>query len=157
MPSVTPTPTLQETAPAPVAAPVPAAAPQPQEKTWERSWTVEEMRRQSKDWNLAADAGMLLYLKQFSQRIISRTHDTGKLVDTLSHDAVMLDVRLHNTFNEFQMLANTQFIENRVYDEATDGPAPDAAATAAAAAERDKAKDADKERQGTQDTRATRG
>jgi hypothetical protein len=41
---------------------------------------VAEMRAQSKAWNLAADAGMLLFLKQFSQRIISKTYETGKLV-----------------------------------------------------------------------------
>ena len=38
------------------------------------------MRAHSTSWNLAADAGMLLYLKRFSQRIIARTHDIGQLV-----------------------------------------------------------------------------
>jgi hypothetical protein len=61
-------------------------------------------------------------------------------VDGLAHDAVMLDVRLHNTFNEFQMLANTQFIENRVFDEATES-APNGAADA-----KDKDKEKEKEK-----------
>ena len=89
------------------------------EKTWERPWTLAEMRVNSKCWTLAADAGMLLYLKQFSQKIISRTHDIGLAVDGLSHDTLMGHSRLSNVFNEFQMLASTQFIENRVFDEAT--------------------------------------
>jgi hypothetical protein len=33
-------------------------------------------------------------------------------IDNLVSEATEADVRLHNTFNEFLMLANNQFIEN---------------------------------------------
>ncbi|CAG2227261.1 FAM21 [Mytilus edulis] len=55
-------------------------------RLWEKSWTMDEMRKNANNWSLAGDAGM-----------------TG--------------VRVHNVFNDFIMLANTQFVENRVYDE----------------------------------------
>ena len=36
------------------------------------------------------------------------------------HETKSTDTRLHNVFNEFLSLANTQFIENRVYEDDTD-------------------------------------
>lgn len=38
-------------------------------------------------------------------------------IDNLASDVAEADVRLHNTFNEFMMLADGQFIENRVYED----------------------------------------
>lgn len=38
-------------------------------------------------------------------------------VDDLVSDTVKTNVRVHNTFNEFLMLSNFQFVENRVYDD----------------------------------------
>ncbi len=101
------------------------------------------MRKESNNWTLAADAGMLLYLKKFSQKIIARTHDIGLLVDGLALDTQMADARLHNHFNEFQMLANTQFIENRVFDEASEAPA----LVQAAEKEKEKGKEKEKTRE----------
>lgn len=37
------------------------------EKSWERSWTTEEMRNKRQEWSLAADAGLLKHLQQFSE------------------------------------------------------------------------------------------
>ncbi|XP_048730198.2 WASH complex subunit 2-like isoform X4 [Ostrea edulis] len=86
-------------------------------KPWERPWTVEEMRKDANNWSLSGDAGLLLYLKDFSQKMISRVHEIEKEVDGLMHDSKMTGVRANNVFNDFIMLANTQFVENRVYDE----------------------------------------
>ncbi|XP_061181281.1 WASH complex subunit 2-like isoform X2 [Saccostrea echinata] len=86
-------------------------------KPWERPWTVEEMRKEATNWSLSGDAGLLLYLKDFSQKMISRVHEIEKEVDGLMHDSKMTGVRANNVFNDFIMLANTQFVENRVYDE----------------------------------------
>ncbi|KAM8774380.1 WASH complex subunit 2A isoform 7-T7 [Rhynchonycteris naso] len=89
-------------------------APEP---VWERPWSVEEIRRSSQSWSLAADAGLLQFLQEFSQQTISRTHEIKKQVDGLIRETKVTDCRLHNVFNDFLMLSNTQFIENRVYDE----------------------------------------
>ncbi|XP_055460156.1 WASH complex subunit 2C isoform X6 [Psammomys obesus] len=89
-------------------------APEP---VWERPWSVEEIRRSSQNWSLAADAGLLQFLQEFSQQTISRTHEIKKQVDGLIQETKATHCRLHNVFNDFLMLSNTQFIENRVYDE----------------------------------------
>uniref|UniRef100_A0A2K6TT35 FAM21/CAPZIP domain-containing protein n=1 Tax=Saimiri boliviensis boliviensis TaxID=39432 RepID=A0A2K6TT35_SAIBB len=92
------------------------------EPVWERPWSVEEIRRSSQSWSLAADAGLLQFLQEFSQQTISRTHEIKKQVDGLIRETKATDCRLHNVFNDFLMLSNTQFIENRVYDEEVEEP-----------------------------------
>ncbi|MGH0115574.1 UNVERIFIED_CONTAM: hypothetical protein FKN15_024904 [Acipenser sinensis] len=87
------------------------------EHIWERPWSLEEMRKTSENWSLAADSGLLLFLQDFSQRIMSKTHEIEKQLDGLIRDTKATDCCLHTVFNDFLMLSNTQFIENRVYDE----------------------------------------
>uniref|UniRef100_H0WYF7 FAM21/CAPZIP domain-containing protein n=1 Tax=Otolemur garnettii TaxID=30611 RepID=H0WYF7_OTOGA len=96
------------------------------EPVWERPWSVEEIRKSSQSWSLAADAGLLQFLQEFSQQTISRTHEIKKQVDGLMRETKATDCRLHNVFNDFLMLSNTQFIENRVYDEEVEEPVPKA-------------------------------
>ncbi|XP_069466646.1 WASH complex subunit 2C isoform X2 [Ambystoma mexicanum] len=84
---------------------------------WERPWTLEEIRNSSQSWSLAADSGLLNFLQEFSQQTISKTHEIEKQLDGLIRDTKNTNCRLHNVFNDFLMLSNTQFIENRVYDE----------------------------------------
>jgi len=85
--------------------------------TWDRSWSLQELRDSTDHWTLANDSGLLHYLEEFSNKIINRTKDLESEVDTLVFDSKSADIKVHNTFNEFLMLANTQFVENRVYDE----------------------------------------
>lgn len=87
------------------------------EPVWERPWTLEEIHKASGNWSLGADAGLLLFLQDFSQRMLSRTHEIEKQLDGLIQNTKATDSRLHNVFNDFLMLSNIQFIENRVYDE----------------------------------------
>ncbi|XP_061490756.1 WASH complex subunit 2A-like isoform X2 [Rhineura floridana] len=89
---------------------------------WERAWSLEEVRAGSQCWSLAADAGLLHFLQDFSQQTISRTHEIKKQMDRLIHETKSTDCRLHNVFNGFLMLSNTQFIENRVYDDEVEEP-----------------------------------
>ncbi|KAG8551970.1 hypothetical protein GDO81_004354 [Engystomops pustulosus] len=88
-----------------------------EEPVWERPWSLEEIGRSSQSWSLAADAGLLNFLQEFSHQTISRTHEIEKQLDGLVREAKSTECRLHNIFNDFLMLSNTQFIENRVYDE----------------------------------------
>ena len=55
---------------------------------------------------------MLLYLKEFSQRMVSRTHEIERQVDTLVGEARSTDTRVNNVFNDFFMLSNIQFVES---------------------------------------------
>ncbi|XP_060943097.1 WASH complex subunit 2 isoform X2 [Limanda limanda] len=97
-------------------------------QVWERPWTLEEMRQSSASWSLAADSGLFLFLQDFSQRMLSKTHEIEKQLDSLIRDTKATDSCLNSVFNDFLMLSNTQFIENRVYDEEVEdsGPKPDA-------------------------------
>ncbi|KAK9964744.1 hypothetical protein ABG768_005889 [Culter alburnus] len=94
------------------------------EQVWERPWTMEEMQKSSTNWSLAADSGLFLFLQDFSQRMLSKTHEIEKQLDGLIRDTKATDSHLHTVFNDFLMLSNTQFIENRVYDEEVEDPAP---------------------------------
>ena len=55
---------------------------------------------------------MLLFLKEFSKSITSRTHEIEKQVDALVHEAKGTDTRMNNVVNDFLMLSNIQFVEN---------------------------------------------
>ncbi|XP_012557072.2 WASH complex subunit 2A isoform X1 [Hydra vulgaris] len=81
--------------------------------------TPAQLRNCSKEWSLAGDAGLLLYLQEFSHQILSKTTDIEKLVDNVYNITKGSGVKVHNTFNDFLMLSSSQFIENRVYDEET--------------------------------------
>ncbi|KAM4591850.1 WASH complex subunit 2A isoform 2-T2 [Odontesthes bonariensis] len=91
---------------------------------WERPWSLEEIRQHSANWSLAADSGLFLFLQDFSQRMLSKTHEIENQLDSLIRDTKATDSRLHSVFNDFLMLSNTQFIENRVYDEEVEESIP---------------------------------
>nr|XP_020457294.1 WASH complex subunit FAM21-like isoform X3 [Monopterus albus] len=93
---------------------------------WERPWTLEEMRQSSANWSLAADSGLFLFLQDFSHKMLSKTHEIEKQLDSLIRDVKATDSCLHSVFNDFLMLSNTQFIENRVYDEDVEETIPKA-------------------------------
>ncbi|XP_053188839.1 WASH complex subunit 2 isoform X1 [Scomber japonicus] len=93
---------------------------------WERPWSLEEMRQSSASWSLAADSGLFLFLQDFSQKMLSKTHEIEKQLDSLIRDTKATDSCLHTVFNDFLMLSNTQFIENRVYDEEVEDTVPKA-------------------------------
>jgi len=96
-----------------------ASAP-PVTNSWERPWSVEEMKKNCGNWTLAGDAGLLLHLQDFAQRLLAKTHDIEKSVHELSRESRATDCRLHNTMNDFLMTANNQFVENRVYEDVAD-------------------------------------
>lgn len=54
---------------------------------------------------------MLDYLKSFSEALINRTKEVEQSVEKLVYDTKTVDVKLHNSFNRFLMLSNTQFVE----------------------------------------------
>ncbi|XP_072292343.1 WASH complex subunit 2 isoform X2 [Eucyclogobius newberryi] len=58
--------------------------------------------------------------------MLSKTHEIEKQLDSLIRDTKATDSCLHSVFNDFLMLSNTQFIENRVYDEEVEESGPKA-------------------------------
>ncbi|XP_014781210.1 WASH complex subunit 2 isoform X1 [Octopus bimaculoides] len=90
-------------------------------KVWERPWTIEEIKAAAGKWSLAGDAGLLLHLQNFSQTILSKTHEIENQVNKLVNETKSTGVKVNNVFNDFIMLANSQFVENRVYDDDVSG------------------------------------
>merc|ERR1712137_816586 len=85
--------------------------------SWERPWSLEEMRYATDEWTLASDSGLLHHLRQFSANLVTRTKQVDADLDQLVLSAKTLDGAVRNTFNQFIMLSHKQFVENRVYDE----------------------------------------
>lgn len=65
--------------------------------------------------NLCFSLQLFHFLQDFSQRMMSKTHEIEKQLDSLLCDTKATDSRLHSVFNDFLMLSNTQFIENVMY------------------------------------------
>lgn len=74
--------------------------------------SIAELKDEAKSWNLGSDSKLLDYLQQFSAGVTDRTKSFAEKVDGLAFDVVDSEVSLKNTFNEFLMLGNSQFIEN---------------------------------------------
>nr|XP_027213730.1 WASH complex subunit 2-like [Penaeus vannamei] len=91
------------------------------ERWWESpTLTQADLRQYGESWSLAADAATATLLQSISQRLVSRTHEVeGALKKVLEEtDSVM--TAISNTNNSFHQLANTQFIENRTYQDDAD-------------------------------------
>ncbi|PNF28853.1 hypothetical protein B7P43_G04435 [Cryptotermes secundus] len=89
-------------------------------KSWERPWNTDEMRQQSAGWNLAGDAGLLRHLQQFSQNLLSQTHVMEVTLDSLMEQLRATSTDVSNVTSQFLCLSDTQFLENRVYDDDND-------------------------------------
>lgn len=77
----------------------------------------EELAQRCGDWSLQQDKQLLELLKSFSANVVDRAKRVEEKMDDLACKTNETKVRLNNTLNEFLMLTNTQFIENRVYDD----------------------------------------
>ncbi|ODM90023.1 WASH complex subunit FAM21 [Orchesella cincta] len=74
----------------------------------------EEMLARSSSWTLACDNALLNRLKAFSEKLTENSQEISKECDKMSTDVTQLNYKLLNLTNEFLMLSNTQFVENRV-------------------------------------------
>eukprot|EP01036_Dinobryon_divergens_P029459 gene29459-38557_t len=72
------------------------------------------------NWTLASDCLLLEHLQDISKIIQTRSNTLIQQLERLDFDLSDMDVGLRNTFNDFLMLGNTQFIENRVYEDDSD-------------------------------------
>eukprot|EP01035_Chromulina_nebulosa_P020511 gene20511-26605_t len=78
---------------------------------------VSTLQTDVQSWSLGTDIKLLNILREFSNNLIEKTNLTTNKIDDLHLDILESEIRLRNTFNEFLMLSNTQFVENRVYDD----------------------------------------
>ncbi|XP_048521451.1 WASH complex subunit 2 isoform X2 [Dendroctonus ponderosae] len=80
-------------------------------------WTSAQMIENASSWSLCGDVALLNRLKQFSKTVISGAEALNTNVDKLLNNLEEINLKLALTKNEFHSLRNTQFIENRVYED----------------------------------------
>uniref|UniRef100_K3WFI5 FAM21/CAPZIP domain-containing protein n=1 Tax=Globisporangium ultimum (strain ATCC 200006 / CBS 805.95 / DAOM BR144) TaxID=431595 RepID=K3WFI5_GLOUD len=101
--------------PPPPVAPPPADSKPPAASSDAK--TLADLAKEVSNWTLHSDRELHGFLKQYSSELFARTKHLEDTVRDIAMDADSASVRLMNTFNQFLMLSNSQFIENRVYDE----------------------------------------
>ena len=85
----------------------------------EKAINYDDLKAGTPKWSLHDDHALLKTLQTMSTNLHVQTKKLEDNVSDLVNESTSTDVRLQNTFNEFLSLANTQFIENRVYQGAT--------------------------------------
>ncbi|XP_042212891.1 WASH complex subunit 2-like isoform X1 [Homarus americanus] len=91
------------------------------ERWWESTkLSPSDLRQRSESWSLAADAATATLLQSISQRLVSRTHEVEGALEKVLEETDRVMTVISNTNNAFHMLANTQFIENRTYQDDAD-------------------------------------
>ena len=78
--------------------------------------TMEKLRNDVGDWSLADDVGLMVLLEEVATNMKKQIRQVEREVDTLVHETSAVHVALRNSFTSFSMLSQTQFVENRVYD-----------------------------------------
>ncbi len=73
---------------------------------------ISQLKAEADSWSLASDCKLLEYLQGFSTGLTEKTRTFVGKVEELTFDVAESEVCLRNTFNEFLMLGNSQFIEN---------------------------------------------
>lgn len=73
---------------------------------------MDTLKDEVSSWSLASDQKLLEALQNLSSQFLDRSQACISKVNELSLDVTHSEVSLRNTFNEFLMLGNTQFIEN---------------------------------------------
>lgn len=73
---------------------------------------MEELKSEVSSWSLASDQKLLEALQRLSNQFVDQAQSCMGKVSELGQDVVTSEVCLRNTFNEFLMLGNSQFIEN---------------------------------------------
>lgn len=73
---------------------------------------MDSLKQEVESWSLASDQKLLESLQSLSAQFLDRSQSCISKVSELSFEVTTSEVSLRNTFNEFLMLGNAQFIEN---------------------------------------------
>lgn len=71
-----------------------------------------ELKKENNTWNLASDEKLLELLQKITSDFTDHAQACITKVDQLGFAVSESEIGLRNTFNEFLMLGNSQFIEN---------------------------------------------
>ncbi|CAG0925645.1 unnamed protein product, partial [Notodromas monacha] len=76
-----------------------------------------EKFRDIEEWTLATDSRLLKCIESLSEGILNKLETVKTRVDRLADETERVGICVENASNSFLCLSNTQFIENRVYEE----------------------------------------
>jgi hypothetical protein len=93
-----------------------SSAPAAPRVIFELPKTMEKLRNDVGEWSLADDVGLMMVLEELATSMKGKIRQVEGEVDTLLHETSAVHVSLRNSFTSFSMLSQTQFVENRVYD-----------------------------------------
>lgn len=79
---------------------------------------LKSLEPESGDWGCVTDGRLLTQLARLGTRLEVRAQRVQDKFEALDQRVAQSQTKLDNITNEFLLLSNTQFIENRVYDEA---------------------------------------
>eukprot|EP00095_Tigriopus_kingsejongensis_P008711 maker-scaffold352_size199037-snap-gene-0.31 protein:Tk08711 transcript:maker-scaffold352_size199037-snap-gene-0.31-mRNA-1 annotation:"wash complex subunit fam21c-like" len=74
-------------------------------------------RIEAPDWSVLDDPRILAALERLGTNLENRAQRLWEKFEKLEDRVAQTDIKFDNITNQFLLLANTQFIENRVYDE----------------------------------------
>ena len=78
---------------------------------------ASEVSEQLSQPDFRRDVVLTTYLERIGHRLRARCDETNSLLKTLHHDSLNLAVQTHNLHNTLALIADAQFLENRVYDD----------------------------------------
>ena len=81
---------------------------------------MDRLLEHAPSWSLAEDAALLAALAALADSLGAQTRQLQVRMDRLATGAASAHTRLLTTHNNFMQLANTKFIEARVYDDSDD-------------------------------------
>ncbi|XP_014218671.1 WASH complex subunit 2 [Copidosoma floridanum] len=90
------------------------------DKSWDHAWSTDEMRKNRRDWSLAADSGLLNHLQEFSENLVKRANETYGTINSLTDQLNQTSLLVDNITNTSMALSNSQFIESRVQEDNTE-------------------------------------
>ncbi|TRY67561.1 hypothetical protein TCAL_02300 [Tigriopus californicus] len=79
---------------------------------------LKSLEPENGDWSCVTDGRLLAQLSLLGTNLEARAQQIQDKFDTLDQRVAQSQTKFDNVTNEFLLLSNTQFIENRVYDEA---------------------------------------
>lgn len=79
--------------------------------------SLKDLEKSIDNWNLYEDNELMNYLSDYSKKFFEKTKKVQLKLSQMENSSHAVEIRLNNILNTFLMLTNTQFIENRVYDD----------------------------------------
>lgn len=78
---------------------------------------VDKIKADAKSWSLAGDADLLITLENFSSEFLCVTESLERKISDIENTVERTGISVSLSETDFSMLAYSQFIESRVYDD----------------------------------------